>query len=86
MRNTMHVEKTLVQYYSGSSEAESDLTIKVDFDPSKNIVREIISVKVFSHRRLVITDITAIMVEQFDKQMESIIASIDWKEIARLAA
>jgi hypothetical protein len=85
-KQLMIIEKSISQSENLSSEVETELNIKVEYDPKENIVREIISVSVFNHKRLVTTDITAIMVEQFDPALEKMIASIDWREESRCVA
>jgi hypothetical protein len=58
----------------------SDLSITVEFDPSESTVDEIISVTVFNWKTLETTDITAIMVEQFEDALDKMIEGINWCE------
>jgi hypothetical protein len=59
---------------------QSDLSITVSYDPEERTVEEIISVCVFNWKTLETTDITHIMVEQFDQALENMIERIDWNE------
>lgn len=75
--------KTFGQLKKGTNEVESTLNIIVDFDPSENVVTEVLAVLVYDPEKNHYTDITGIMVEEFTNSLDKRIDETDWRELYR---
>ena len=63
--------------------SESTLEITVLFDREEKNVDRILSVRVFNWENDSHADVTAIMFEHFEEQLNSMVDSINWWELCR---
>lgn len=61
--------------------SESELILTVEYNRQDTTVTDIIAVEVVNLKTGKLTDITAIMWEQFEEQLDGMIEKIDWQEI-----
>lgn len=84
--------KRFTQLNKRNAQPESDLLLTVEYNEGdalmvgdkvvKTYATDIKQVQVYDHHSGAFTDITAIMVEHFTEQLESMVDSIEWDEVA----
>lgn len=81
----MRLTKTFGQYKQSSApttELESELRITVDYCPVDDYVTdEPVTVESYNVKYRRLTDLTAIFNESLSSQLESMIQSVDWREL-----
>lgn len=70
-----------MQITKSFEDLEETLEIKVDFNPETNEVDNIIHVWVVDKHRCIVSDILGLMTKYFEDQLESMIGSVDWREV-----
>jgi hypothetical protein len=81
----MKLTKTFGQYKpgTGASKLQSAFCIAVDYNVEENTVEEIIRVYSINYDNNVETDLTAVFCEIHDKELDSIVESVNWRELYR---
>lgn len=80
----MRLTKIFDQPYKNiPSRIESGLVVVVDYDPRDNIVTEIIDVYGYNMDTKITTPLDQILVQQLPAVIETIIQSVDWRELYR---
>lgn len=59
----------------------SEMIFTVDYDPKEQVVTELVKVEVYDVKTRVTTDITIMMWQQFENDLEKLVAKVDWPEI-----